>query len=179
MSDIMENYNRHKMKMYPLLVAFLGALTLLAQKPATVQGEPFRENPQLFQSGGIYYRDRAQTQLYTGDYREYYDNNTLKLEMQIRNGQPEGTYIVYFENRKPKEIRSYREGKLHGLWRSYDLSGQLLSEAEYRNGAKHGTWRIWDELGNLRYEMNYYDGNKTGLWRMWDDEGVLVDEKRY
>lgn len=177
--DIYENYNRKKMRMYPFLAAFLLAITLLAQKPAASTRGPFQENPQLFQSEGIYYRDRAQTQLYTGDYREYYDNNTLKLEMQIRNGQPEGTYIVYFENRKPKEIRSYKEGKLHGLWRSYDISGQLLSEAEYRNGAKHGTWRIWDELGNLRYEMNYLDGNKTGTWRMWNDEGELVDEKQY
>ena len=112
-------------------------------------------NPIIYSSGGFYYKDKAQTEFYTGDYREYYENGTLKLEIQIKDGVPEGAYVVYFENRKPKEIRSYKEGKLHGLWRSYDISGQLISEAEYKNDRKHGTWRIWDE------------------------KGVLVDEKRY
>ncbi|HHU27459.1 MAG TPA: toxin-antitoxin system YwqK family antitoxin [Bacteroidales bacterium] len=172
--------NREKVRIIPFLVAFLFAIGLLAQKPVENAGEPlYKETPQLFQSGRLYYIDRAQTRLYTGDYREYHDNGTLKLEMQLRNGQPEGTYIVYYENRKPKEVRSYKEGKLHGLWRSYDPSGQLISEAEYRNGLKHGTWRIWDELGNLRYEMNYRDGKKVGNWRMWNERGELVDEKQF
>ena len=177
--QIYENYNRKKIWTYPFLAAFLFAITLLAQKPEESAGEPYKGIPQLFQYGRLYYSDRAQTRLYTGEYREYHDNGTLKLEMRIRNGQPEGTYIVYFENRKPKDVRSYKEGKLHGLWRSYDLSGQLISEAEYRNGLKHGTWRIWDELGNLRYEMGYRDGKKVGNWRMWNERGELVDEKQY
>ena len=149
-------------------------LTLSAYSQHSLQ-----ENPHIYQNGGIYYRDKKQTILYTGDYREYYDNGTLKLEMQIGNGVPQGTCVVYFENRKPHEIRSYRDGKLHGLWRTYDISGQLISEAEYKNGEKHGTWRIWDELGTQRYEMNYYEGKKHGMWRMWDEKGQLTDERRY
>lgn len=138
-----------------------------------------QSDPLIYYSNGYYYADKAQSRFYTGDYREFYENGTLKLEMQIRDGMPERPYIVYFENRKPQEVRSYKDGKMHGLWRSYDLSGQILSEAEYKNGQKHGTWRIWDELGNLRYEMNYREGKKTGLWRMWDDNGELLDEKSY
>ncbi len=138
-----------------------------------------QENPQIFQNAGIYYRDKALTMPYTGDFREYYDNGTIKLEMQIAGGVPEGTYVVYFENRKPQEIRSYKSGKLHGLWRTYDTAGQLNSEAEYKNGEKHGTWRIWDELGTLRYEMIYTNGIKTGVWRIWDETGKLIDERKY
>jgi antitoxin component YwqK of YwqJK toxin-antitoxin module len=89
-------------------------LSMLLLVVCTIQAQTSKKTPQLYQNEGIYYRDRAQNELYTGDYREYYDNNTLKLEMQIKNGLPEGTYIIYFENRKPQEIRSYREGKLHG-----------------------------------------------------------------
>ncbi len=138
-----------------------------------------QESPQIFQSGGIYYRDKAQTIPYTGDYREFYGNGTLRLEMKIAGGVPEGTYVVYFENRKPQEIRSYRAGKAHGLWRTYDAAGQLISEAEYRDGEKHGTWRIWDELGTQRYEMNYFNGKKTGIWRMWNEAGEQTNERRY
>ncbi len=160
-----------KNKIGLLVAGFLLALS--------VQSQNVKELPQIYQTDGIYYRDRAQTELYTGDYRELHDNGTIRLEMQIKNGVPEGAYMVYFENRKPKEVRSYKEGKLHGLWRTYDISGQLISEAEYKMGRKHGTWRIWDELGAQRYEMNYYEGNKTGIWRMWDEKGNMVDEKRY
>ena len=156
---------------YFLLSFFLSFLPVYAQQQ--------QETPQIYQNGGIYYRDKAQKILYTGDYREYYDNGTLKLEMQIGNGVPQGTCVVYFENRKPQEIRSYKNGKLHGLWRTYDISGQVISEAEYRNGEKHGTWRIWDELGTLRYEMNYSNGEKTGIWRMWNEKGELMEERRY
>lgn len=155
-----------------LLLALVGSVG--AQEPDKSPNEPV-----IYSSGGFYYKDRAQTEFYTGNYREYYDNGTLRLEIQISDGVPEGTYVVYFENRKPKEIRSYLQGKLHGLWRSYDVSGQLISEAEYKNDKKHGTWRIWDELGIQRYEMNYYEGRKIGIWRMWDEKGGLVDEKRY
>lgn len=139
-----------------------------------------QDNPQLYQNGGVYYRDKLQSIPYTGYHREYYDNGTLRLEMQIADGVPEGTFVVYFEeNRKPQEIRSYRNGKLNGLWRTYDIAGQLIQEAEYNDGEKNGTWRIWDESGTLRYEMNYYNGIKTGLWRMWDEAGNLVSEKNY
>lgn len=155
-----------------LFTALMGSLHAQDLQKATSE-------PVIYFSGGFYFKDKAQTQFYTGDYREYYNNGTLKLEMQIRDGVPEGPYIVYFENRKPREVCSYKDGKLHGLWRSYDISGQLISEAEYKNGQKHGTWRIWDELGTQRYEMNYYEGKKTGIWRMWNEKGELVDEKRY
>ncbi|WP_436415536.1 toxin-antitoxin system YwqK family antitoxin [Petrimonas sp.] len=161
-------------KLYLILLSGLFAFSTFSQQSSQSAGSPM-----LYLSDGMYFTDATQINLYTGDYRELHDNGTIRLEMQIKNGVPEGAYMVYFENRKPKEVRSYKEGKLHGLWRTYDISGQLISEAEYKMGRKHGTWRIWDELGAQRYEMNYYEGNKTGIWRMWDEKGNMVDEKRY
>lgn len=135
--------------------------------------------PQLYVLDGVYYIDKEQNQLYTGDYREYFPNETIKLEMHIENGYPDGTYVIYFDNRKPNEIRSYKQGRPHGLWRTYNVSGQLVSEASYRLGEKHGVWRIWDDLGVMRYEMHYDNGKKTGTWFMWDERGQLRDKKTY
>ena len=158
------------------LALLLAAVPCLHAGP---EGEPSGGEPHLYYSNGYYFTDPEQHNVYTGDYRECYPNGTLRLEVSIKNGTPEGTYVIYFDNRRPHEVRSYRDGKLHGTWRTYDRSGQLLSEAEYRNGKKHGTWRIWDELGTQRYEMNYEDGRKTGIWRMWDEKGDLIEEKKY
>ena len=142
-------------------------------------GDPSGGTPKLYYSNGYYFTDPEQHHVYTGDYREYYENGTLRLEVSIKNGTPEGTYVIYFDNRRPHEVRSYRDGKLHGIWRTYDRSGQLLSEAEYLDGRKHGTWRIWDELGTQRYEMQYDHGRKAGTWRMWDEQGRLIEDKTY
>ncbi|MDR2938340.1 MAG: toxin-antitoxin system YwqK family antitoxin [Prevotellaceae bacterium] len=159
--------NKLKLCLASLLLVALGAY---AQQ---------QESTPIYQSGSMYYRDKKQTTPYTGDYREYYPNGTLKLEIQIGNGLPEGAYVVYFEDRKPKEVRSYKKGKLHGLWRTYDASGVLISEAEYSNGEKNGTWRIWDKAGKQRYEMSYLNGKRTGTWRMWDEKGKLTEERKY
>ena len=158
-----------KKPVYLLLMSII-AILATAQTPAVST---------IVEKEGLYFTDATQTKLYTGNYREYYDNGSLKLEMQIKNGSPEGTYVVYFENNKPKEIRSYKNGQFHGLWRSYSAVGQLISEAEYKNDKKHSVWRIWDENGTKRYEMNYNDGKKVGVWRMWNENGELTGEKKY
>jgi len=113
----------------------------------------------------VYFTDATQTQLYTGNYQEYYDNGVLKLEICIKNGLPHGTCIMYFDNNQPKEIRSYKNGEFHGLWRAYNNQGVLISEAEYKNNKKSGLWRIWDENSTLRYELNYLNGKKIGAWK--------------
>ncbi|MBP6230580.1 MAG: toxin-antitoxin system YwqK family antitoxin [Paludibacteraceae bacterium] len=130
-------------------------------------------------SEGIYFTDTSQKKLFSGDYREYYTNMALKLEMRITNGAPDGAYVVYFANGKPQEVRSYSKGKLHGTWRTYNESALLIAEAQYLNNQKNGKWKIWDDNGTLRYEMNYTNGKKTGIWYMWDEKGKLISKKDY
>ena len=84
--QIYENYNRKKIWTYPFLAAFLFAITLLAQKPEESAGEPYKGIPQLFQYGRLYYSDRAQTRLYTGEYREYHDNGTSSWRCRYETG---------------------------------------------------------------------------------------------
>ena len=163
------------MKLKDIVILGLFLITGIGLKAQTPNCSPTK----IYEVNGYYFSDPKQTQFYTGDYREFYDNGTVKLEMRIKNGQPDGAHVIYFENRRPKEVRSYREGKLHGLWRTYDIAGQLISEANYVDGNKEGIWRIWDELGALRYEMSYTNNKKSGSWKMWDDKGNLVDEKKY
>jgi antitoxin component YwqK of YwqJK toxin-antitoxin module len=131
------------------------------------------------QSDGLFFTDVTQTKLYTGGYREFYENGALKLEMTIINGKPEGPYVVYYSNGKPREVRSYLNGQFHGVWRTYNASGNLVSQAEYLNDKKHGRWMVWDDNGILRYDMEYTKGKKTGTWSVWDEKGHLISEKTY
>ena len=63
------------------------------------------QNRLIIQSDGLFFTDSTQTTLYSGEYKEFYENKSLKLEMNILNGKPEGAYIVYFANGKPNEYR--------------------------------------------------------------------------
>ncbi|MCE1154686.1 MAG: toxin-antitoxin system YwqK family antitoxin, partial [Bacteroidales bacterium] len=103
------------------------------------------------QSDGLFFTDVTQTRLYTGEYREYFDDGSLKVEMNIKDGKPEGAYIVYFSNGKPNEVRAYRNGEFHGTWRTYNEAGLLIAD----NGKKSGTWYMWDEKGKLISEKKY------------------------
>ena len=133
----------------------------------------------IIQSDGLFFTDASQTKLYTGEYKEYFDNGELKLEMNIQNGKSEGAYIVYFQNGKPNEVRAYRNGNFHGVWKTFNEAGMLISQAEYRDNKKHGAWHIWDDSGIMRYEMHYDQGKKANIWYMWDEKGKLISEKKY
>ena len=137
------------------------------------------QSTSIVQSDGLFFTDATQTKLYTGELKEFYDNGALKLEINIKEGKPQGAYIVYFSNGKPNEVRSYRNGIFHGIWRTYNEAGLLIAEAQYQNNKKHGTWHVWDDSGIMRYEMQYNNGKKSGVWFMWDEKGKLISEKKY
>lgn len=137
------------------------------------------QNKKVTQIDGLYYTDDTQNALYSGELREYFPDNTLRLEMNIKEGKPQGSYVVYHENGKPNEVRAYRNGLFHGTWRTYNEAGMLIAEAEYRDNLKHGTWRVWDDNGVMRYETHYDRGKKSGTWLMWDEKGKLISEKSY
>ena len=101
-----------------LLMMCVIALTATAQTSAVSS---------IVEKDGVYFTDATQTKLYTGDYREYYDNGSLKLEMHIKNGAPEGTYVVYFDNNKPKEIRSYKNGQFEDCIKYADTAISRLT----------------------------------------------------
>lgn len=137
------------------------------------------QSDKIIQSDGLFFTDATQTKLYSGEYKEFYEGGAIKVEMNIKEGKPEGSYIIYFANGKPNEIRAYRNGEFHGLWRTYNEAGLLIAEAQYRNNKKHGTWHVWDDSGIMRYEMQYSNGKKSGVWYMWDEKGKLISEKKY
>lgn len=137
------------------------------------------QNKKIAHIDGLYYTDDTQSSLYTGELRDYFPDQSLRLEMTIKDGKPQGSYVVYHENGKPHEVRAYRNGLFHGTWRTYNEAGMLVAEAEYRDNLKQGTWHVWDDNGVMRYETHYTLGKKSGTWLMWDEKGKLISEKSY
>jgi hypothetical protein len=133
---------KHKVTL--LLVLLLVMSLAQAQTP--------KKTPQLYQNEGIYYRDRAQNELYTGDYREYYDNNTLKLEMQIKTvcRKVPISFTSRIANRK-KYVHTERENFMdYGANMTFpDSSYRKLSTKTGKNTA-HGVFGTNWELNAMK-----------------------------
>ena len=126
---------------------------------------------------GLYYDGNKE--IYSGEYTEKFDNDSLKLKMNVLNGELDGDVEYYFENGLKKEIRAYKNGEMYGTWLTWNESGIKIAEANYKNNKKDGKWLVWDEKGIKRYEMQYENGKKVGVWYIWDENGVLINEKDF
>jgi antitoxin component YwqK of YwqJK toxin-antitoxin module len=126
---------------------------------------------------GLYYG--KDEKLFSGDYREYWDNGQVKQQMLINDGKMDGQVTLWFRSGTIREIRMYSSGLRNGVWTSYDEFGTKTGEAGYQDDLKDGPWKIWDEKGVLRYDMLYTKGQKAGLWVMYDESGKKISEKKF
>src|SRR6056297_2916344 len=90
------------------------------------------------QKGNKYYTSEGE--LYTGIYKEYFENGNLKLEASIKEGVYDGITILYFKSGNRKEQRAYREGKMDGTWINWNPNEVKIGLANYKDGKKHGEW---------------------------------------
>ena len=60
------------------------------------------------------------------EYKEYYDNNQLKFEVELRNGVPDGDYKSYYSNGNTKVKGYYKKGKQTGTWKAYSEKDEKL-----------------------------------------------------
>ncbi|GAA4269325.1 lectin-like protein [Hyunsoonleella aestuarii] len=108
--------------------------------------------------------------------RVWYENGQLQFETNIKEGEPDGVSRVWFENGQlEKEVNS-KEGKQEGLFRQWHKNGQLKDEGNFKNNKQDGLGRMWYENGKLQAEQNYKDGIQEGILRKWYPNGQLQEE---
>jgi len=72
---------------------------------------------------------------YDGVYTKYRFGN-IEETAPYRNGQMEGTFKQFYNNNKLKLEAQYQNGKQHGSYKYYDEEGNVMMEYEYANGEK-------------------------------------------
>ena len=60
--------------------------------------------------------------------REYYENGTVKVEWNYKNGRLEGVRKIYYRNGNPLAEGNYKDGKLEGTSKGYHENGALEVE---------------------------------------------------
>ncbi len=92
--------------------------------------------------------------------RCYYDDGSVCMEQQYKNGKLEGESRIYYASGKPQVLAMFSDDKAHGFARTYYENGQLQSELNYCAGKLDGDCRHYDAKGVLLRRESYKNGRR-------------------
>jgi len=132
-----------------------------------------------------------------GIWKTYYEIETLKSEIEYKNGFKDGSCVVYHKNGRKNYTGNYTKSLKSGKWTYWDENGVLTNEGEFKNDKMNGLWITyfpdekikeqdnlvdnkqkgsWKETleNSFRGEVDYTDGKKTSQWKYWRPDGVQI-----
>jgi antitoxin component YwqK of YwqJK toxin-antitoxin module len=137
-----------------------------------------------------------------GEWRDFYDDGTLKRELTYVNDQVHGYYREYNEKGVLVSIMLYDNGVLVEesvdddpeieIVNRYDTSGNLIYSGPFRNSIPVGVHREYDGTGNIINSFVYNDnglkmsegvvdeeGNRQGEWKIVFPDGTVKERGNY
>ena len=90
---------------------------------------------------------------YTGKVLKSFDNGNWQMELDLKDGMPDGKIVTYYKNGQKKEESYFKEGK-----------------------PADGEWLGWHENGELKIEIIIEKG-ETISEKYWKSEGDPVDSR--
>lgn len=122
----------------------------------------------------IFYLDN-EIKPYTGKCTIFYRNTeSVKEEMNFRNGVLDGAHVSYYQNGQIKRTGSYANGNLNGKWVGFDAKGKKIYEVEYKNDTLIGKFISWYSTGVMREKGTYQNNRKIGEWLSFDESGMII-----
>ena len=114
-----------------------------------------------------------------GEYKEWHENEQLKLRENYKNGNLDGPSEEWYENGHLKTRGDWKNGNREGIKESFYENGQLKARATYKDGNRNGLYEEWDEKGNLVVRENYKDGKLEGLREERYKNGQIKERTNY
>ena len=158
------------MKFLPIWVACL----LLVSCDDAGNDEIYNENNTNV-SGGIVYN--IDDEPINGLYRVYYSDGDIKMEVQSKNGKPDGVGKFYNEDGMLVYMGNFSAGLPNGAFYNYYDNEQVHNEMNYVNGVKDGAQKVFDEDGKLLVEVVFKNGEPVNGYAIVNDEKVPLSEE--
>ena len=102
-----------------------------------------------------------------------YEDGILKLKVNMKDRQANGTFNMYHPNGRIKSEDTAKNGKTEGIFRLYDEKGRLSVEGTNINGKTEGIARAYDKSGRLSEEITYKNGVVDGDYKQYNKNGTL------
>lgn len=136
----------------------------------------------------LWYNDSI---LFSGDFKELWDNGQIKVRGNFQNGKKHGKWTEWHQNGQTKlkmqflwddttdnfgtKWNGVPEGKIIE-W--YDNGNKKL-EGQYKNGLAYGIFTEWYDNGQKEREENYENGFQEGESFVWGKDGKLITKIIY
>ena len=116
---------------------------------------------------------------FTGIVQKFYEDGTLEMESEFKQGILDGVSKSYYKNTKLEMEGSYTEGRKNGVFKEYYENGKIKSEINYSYDLKEGLAKTYYSNGNVEAEGNFENGEEIGTTRVYYENGKLKEEIPY
>lgn len=113
----------------------------------------------------------------TGVNKVYYEDGTLRAEVNVVDGKRNGLARDFYPNGKPHLEIQYKDGLKHGLTKMYYENGKLYEESGFDTGEKHGIQKKYRQDGKVLAEAKYHFGEPCAGLKEYLKDGSL--KKKY
>jgi len=107
-------------------------------------------------------------------YTEYYDDGSLKYEVELINKKPEGKALKYFNNGTLMQESNWVEGLRDGPLVMYYQNGNIRFKTEYRLGEENGIREEYDSLGNIFKKYRVENSIANGFCQVYNSDGKVI-----
>ena len=135
---------------YTFIIFIFSSFSIFAEREAKLEELKYNEETEL-----MYVNDEKEP--FTGIAKDFYENNSLKVEYPYKNGKIEGLAKEYYPNGKLKSEENFVDGLLNGKAITYYENGNIEYEENYKDGKLEGEIVFYDENGNMELKAIYKD----------------------
>ena len=135
---------------YTFIIFIFSSFNIFAEREAKLEELKYNEETEL-----MYVNDEKEP--FTGIAKDFYEDNSLKVEYPHKNGKIEGLAKEYYPSGKLKSEENYVDGQLNGKAITYYENGNIEYEQNYKDGKLEGEIVFYDENGNMELKAIYKD----------------------
>ena len=135
---------------YTFIIFILTSFSIFAEREVDFEKLEYNEETELVYVEG-------EKEPFTGIAKDFYEDNSLKVEYPHKNGKIEGLAKEYYPNGKLKSEENFVDGLLNGKAITYYENGNIEYEENYKDGKLEGEIVFYDENGNMELKAIYKD----------------------
>ena len=135
---------------YTFIIFILTSFSIFAEREVDFEKLEYNEETELVYVEG-------EKEAFTGIAKDFYEDNSLKVEYPHKNGKIEGLAKEYYPSGKLKSEENYVDGQLNGKAITYYENGNIEYEENYKDGKLEGEIVFYDENGNVELKAIYKD----------------------